>query len=140
MSFYLEMSVRDYELDMQGIVNNSVYQNYLEHARHEYLYENGIDFADFTSRGIILVVKKITMDFKSSLKSKDDFKVVVETYKEGNLKIVFKQTIVKKNDNEIALSAFVTGVCLINNKLVKPESIPEVASFLDKENSLLNSN
>jgi acyl-CoA thioester hydrolase len=140
MSFYLEMSVRDYELDMQGIVNNSVYQNYLEHARHEYLYENGIDFADFTSRGIILVVKKITMDFKSSLKSKDDFKVVVETYKEGNLKIVFKQTIVRKSDDKIALSAFVTGVCLINNKLVKPESIPEVASFLDKENSLLNSN
>ena len=140
MSFYLEMSVRDYELDMQGIVNNSVYQNYLEHARHEYLYENGIDFADFTSRGIILVVKKITMDFKSSLKSKDDFKVVVETYKEGNLKIVFKQTIIRKRDDKIALLAFVTGVCLINNKLVKPESIPEVASFLDKENSLLNSN
>jgi acyl-CoA thioester hydrolase len=29
-AFASEMSVRDYECDMQGIVNNSVYQNYLE--------------------------------------------------------------------------------------------------------------
>ena len=130
MSFFIEMSVRDYELDLQGIVNNAVYQNYLEHARHEYLYSKGIDFADLTARGIILVVKKITMDFKSSLKSKDDFKVLVETQKEGHLKIIFKQTIIRKSDNKIALIANVTGVCLVNNKLVKPESIDEIGVFL----------
>lgn len=31
--FSIEMEARDYELDLQGIVNNSVYQNYIEHAR-----------------------------------------------------------------------------------------------------------
>ncbi|NLI24182.1 MAG: acyl-CoA thioesterase, partial [Bacteroidales bacterium] len=30
--FELEMEVRDYECDIQGIVNNAVYMNYLEHA------------------------------------------------------------------------------------------------------------
>jgi acyl-CoA thioester hydrolase len=130
-NFSIEMSVRDYELDMQGIVNNSVYQNYLEHARHEFLHHHGIDFADLTERGIILVVKSIAMDFKNSLKSKDKFKVQVETFKEGHLKLVFKQTIIRLSDNKVALSANVTGVCLVNNRLVKPETIPEINNFLD---------
>lgn len=129
--FSIEMSVRDYELDMQGIVNNSVYQNYLEHARHEFLHHHGIDFADLTERGVILVVKSIAMDFKNSLKSKDKFKVQVETYKDGHLKLVFKQTIIRLSDNKIALSANVTGVCLVNNRLVKPETISEINNFLD---------
>jgi acyl-CoA thioester hydrolase len=129
--FSVEFTVRDYELDMQGIVNNSVYQNYLEHARHEYLHFHGIDFADLTERGVILVVKSITMDFKKSLKSRDQFKVVVETYKDGHLKLVFKQTIINLSDNKIALSALVTGVCLVNGRLVKPETIDEINQFLE---------
>ena len=128
--FSIELSVRDYELDMQGIVNNSVYQNYLEHARHEFLHHHGIDFADLTERGVILVVKSISMDFKNSLKSKDKFKVVVETFKEGHLKLIFKQTIIRLSDNKVALTANVSGVCLINGRLVKPETIPEINSFL----------
>ncbi|NSW95739.1 MAG: acyl-CoA thioesterase, partial [Bacteroidales bacterium] len=36
-SFRLEFTVRDYECDLQGVVNNANYQHYLEHARHEYL-------------------------------------------------------------------------------------------------------
>lgn len=128
--FSVEFTVRDYELDMQGIVNNSVYQNYLEHARHEYLHHHGIDFADLTERGVILVVKSITMDFKNSLKSRDRFKVVVDTYKYGHLKLVFKQTIINLSNNKVALVANVTGVCLVNGRLVKPETIEEINAFL----------
>lgn len=128
--FSVEFTVRDYELDMQGIVNNSVYQNYLEHARHEYLHFHGIDFADLTERGVILVVKNISMDFKKSLKSRDQFKVIVETYKEGHLKLVFKQTIINLASGKVALSALVTGVCLVNGRLVKPETIEEINQFL----------
>ena len=51
MVYQLAMSVRDYECDMQGVVNNAVYQNYLEHARHEFLKTKGLDFAALTGAG-----------------------------------------------------------------------------------------
>ena len=41
----LEMKVRDYECDLQGIVNNANYQHYLEHTRHEFLTSVGVSFA-----------------------------------------------------------------------------------------------
>ena len=43
--FELTLDVRDYECDLQGVVNNAVYQNYLEHARHQYLQSLGLSFA-----------------------------------------------------------------------------------------------
>lgn len=43
--YELEMKVRDYECDLQGIVNNANYQHYLEHTRHEFLTSAGVSFA-----------------------------------------------------------------------------------------------
>ena len=48
--FSVEFSVRDYECDIQGVVNNANYQHYLEHARHEFLISKGISFSNFMKR------------------------------------------------------------------------------------------
>ena len=50
--FELEMKVRDYECDLQGIVNNANYQHYTEHTRHEFLRSEGVSFAELHERGI----------------------------------------------------------------------------------------
>ena len=67
--FEIQLKVRDYECDIQGIVNNAVYQSYLEHARHEYLQSKSISFKQLTEAGKILMVSRIEMDFKRPLTS-----------------------------------------------------------------------
>jgi acyl-CoA thioester hydrolase len=128
--YSIELDVRDYELDVQGIVNNSVYQNYLEHARHEFLHHHGIDFVDFAQNNIMLVVKTIEMNFKNSLVSRDKFKIEVFAEKEGNLKVVFHQDIIRLSDNKAILSAKVTGVAIKNGRPVAPDTIPQIEGFL----------
>ena len=128
--FSIELGVRDYELDVQGIVNNSVYQNYLEHARHEFLHHHGIDFVDFAQNNIMLVVKSIEMNFKNSLVSRDQFKIEISAEKEGNLKVIFHQDIIRLSDNKAILSAKVTGVAIKNGRPVAPDTIPQIEGFL----------
>ena len=128
--FSIELGVRDYELDVQGIVNNSVYQNYLEHARHEFLHHHGIDFVEFAQNNIMLVVKSIEMNFKNSLVSRDQFKIEIFAEKEGNLKVVFHQDIIRLSDNKPILSAKVTGVAIKNGRPVAPDTIPQIEGFL----------
>ncbi len=112
MAFRLEMKVRDYECDVQGIVNNSVYSNYLEHARHEFLHAHNIDFAALAAEKINLVVLRSEIDFKVALVPGDLFYVEVEPMRLSRLKFAFKQQIVRQRDNKLAIDALVTGVAL----------------------------
>ena len=43
--FCLDMEVRDYEIDYQGIVNNANYLHYLEHTRHEFCKMAGLNIS-----------------------------------------------------------------------------------------------
>jgi len=110
--FSVALEVRDYECDMQGIVNNAVYQNYLEWARHCYLRSRGLDFADLTKRGIIVVVIRSELDYLRSLNSGDNFTITVSTRKASRLKMVFDQNILLSPDNEPVVKASITATCI----------------------------
>ncbi|RPH33466.1 MAG: acyl-CoA thioesterase [Bacteroidales bacterium] len=122
--YELEFSVRDYECDLQGIVNNAVYLNYLEHTRHQFLLSKKIDFAKLHTEGIDLVVSRIEIDYKFSLSSDDNFVVKVNTYKEGLLRLVFEQDIYKLPENKHVVHAKVIGVGLCKGRPMKVEDIP----------------
>jgi len=122
--------VRDYECDMQGIVNNSVYQNYLEHARHSFIKSKGLDFADITKQGINLVLIKAEINYKRSLKSGDNFYIETRVVQSSKLKMDFHQTLFREPDKEIMLKAIMTVTS------TTPEGRPVVfkeASLLTKE-------
>ena len=72
-AFELPFKVRDYECDLEGIVNNANYQHYMEHTRHEFLLAAGISFADMYQAGITPVVARIQIAYKTPLRSRDEF-------------------------------------------------------------------
>jgi acyl-CoA thioester hydrolase len=100
-----QFEVRDYECDMQGIVNNAVYQNYLEHARHQFLKEKGLDFAEITKHGIHLVLIKAELEYKRSLQSGDTFYIQTRVERESKLKLAFHQHLFRAQDDQLMLNA-----------------------------------
>lgn len=124
--YELEMQVRDYECDIQGIVNNAVYQNYLEHCRHEFLNEVGLNFAQLHNDGIDAVVIRVEMDYKQSLRPGDKFVVTLGMHKEGRLRFVFDQNIIRQSDGKVAIQAKVTGVLTKNGRPIAPTLFDEV--------------
>ena len=114
--YELEMKVRDYECDLQGIVNNANYQHYLEHTRHEFLTSVGISFAALHEQGVDPVVARINMAFKTPLKSGDEFVSKLYMKKEG-IKYVFYQDIFRKSDNKVVVKSTVETVCVVNGRL-----------------------
>ena len=126
--YKLEMRVRDYECDMQGIVNNAVYQNYLEHTRHEFLKSIGIDFADYARKNINLVVVRIEIDYKFPLQSGDDFWVGLNCAKESRIKFAFFQDIYRSADNKPVIRAKIIATGL--NEKGRPSLPPELVEAL----------
>ena len=114
--YELDFKVRDYECDLQGIVNNSVYQNYLEHTRHEFLLDRNVSFSDLHLQGIDAVVARIEIAFKTPLRSRDEFVCKLNVKKDG-IKYIFNQAIYRKPDNKLCVSAKVTTVVLVDGKL-----------------------
>lgn len=122
-SFSLELSVRDYECDLQGIVNNAIYQHYLEHARHEFLISRGVSFAALHKEGLDLIVTRVEIDYRYPLKSRDRFVVRLNLRREGNLRFIFEQDIFRMPDEKLIINAKVTGIATRNGRPVSPEKI-----------------
>ena len=114
--YSLRMKVRDYECDLQGIVNNANYQHYTEHTRHEFLLSEGISFAELHKQGIDAVVARITMAFKTPLRSGDEFLSCLNVTKNGP-KYVFHQDIYRLPDHRLSLRATIESVCVIDGQL-----------------------
>lgn len=125
------MKVRDYECDLQGIVNNANYQHYTEHCRHEFLLEKGISFSELHDKGIDAVVARITIDYKVPLRSRDEFVCRLRLERDG-IKYVFFQDIYRLSDEKLCARARVDTVCVLNGQLMR--TCPELdAQLFDEE-------
>ena len=109
--FTLEIAVRDYELDSEGIVNNAIYLHYLEHTRHAFVKQEGIPFGSLTRDGLVPVVRRMEIDYKAPLTSGDVMLSRLRLERKG-ARFIFHQDIFKKESGEQVVGAAVTIVCM----------------------------
>ena len=104
--FTTRMQVRDYECDIEGIVNNANYLHYAEHTRHLFLKQCGLSFA----------------------RCDDEFISCINLKKEG-LRYVFYQDIYRAADNKLCFKGVIDLVCLVDGKLAHSEDYDRAFGF-----------
>ncbi|MCX5345267.1 acyl-CoA thioesterase [Streptomyces atratus] len=107
MTFSVDVTVRGYELDTQGHLNQAVYLQYAEHARWELLRAAGLSQEKLLASGVGPVALETTVKFLRELHGGDRVRVTCQfVYGEGKTFEVAQKIL--KEDGTVA--AQVTGV------------------------------
>ena len=114
--YTLTIRVRDYETDSQGIVNNANYLHYLEITRHDFCEQAGTSFRDMQQQGLDPVVRKIEIEYLSSLTLGDSMVSCLRMRRAG-ARFIFTQDIYHAVTHTPVVRATVTVVCLENGHL-----------------------
>ncbi len=120
--YSMEIPVRDYELDSEGIVNNAIYLHYLEMTRHEFCRWAGYSFKAMSADGIVPVLSRVEIDYKTPLRSGDVMLSCLWVEAKG-VRFVFHQDIFNKLTGDVAVRAVVTVVSLEDGKLSRSEKL-----------------
>ena len=123
--FQLEDKVRDYECDLQGVVNNANYQHYMEHTRHEFLESLGENFGAMHEQVIDAFVSRVDIQYKHSLRSGDRYRSCLNLSKKGP-KLIFEQDIYRLSDGALATRGTVESVVVQNGRLTRGEYFDEL--------------
>ncbi len=127
--YRMPFEVRDYEVDLQGIVNNANYFHYFEHARNVFGRERGFDLSDLhDNQGIDPVVSSIEIKYRIPLRPRERFTVRVRAHREGRIRIVFEERLIKEDGSDSA-SAFVVVALLKGSRPIPVDD--SVASALE---------
>ena len=122
--FELPIKVRDYETDSQGIVNNANYLHYLEITRHDFCEQAGTSFRAMQQQGLDPVVRKIDIDYISSLTLGDTMISRLRMHREG-ARFIFRQDIFNALNEAPVVRATVTIVCLEDGRLSRGDTLAE---------------
>lgn len=122
--YELKIKVRDYEVDSQGIVNNANYLHYLEITRHDFCEYAGISFRTMQEGGIDPVVRKIGIEYLSSL-TLGETMISRLSMKRDGARFIFVQDIYNAATGAHVVHALVTIVCLQNGRLTRGDILAE---------------
>lgn len=122
--FNLPIRVRDYETDSQGIVNNANYLHYLEITRHDFCEQAGTSFRAMQEQGLDPVVRKIEIEYLTSLTMGDTMISCLRMSRKG-ARFIFEQDIYHAETGEPVVKALVTVVCLENGRMSRGDILAQ---------------
>ena len=123
-TYTLRLKTRDYECDVQGVVNNANYQHYLEVTRHEFIQSVGLSFQGWHDQGIDVMVSHISIDYRTSLRGGEEFISCLNLHRKG-VRYIFEQEIYRASDEKLCIRAQVDCVCVVNGVLTRGDEILE---------------
>jgi len=121
--FTTEIKVRDYEVDVQGIVNNARYLHYLEHTRHEFCDAIGYSFKDMHLHGCDPVLSRAEIDYLTPLTLGDTMISCLNIRRRGP-RYIFQQDIFRADGTPV-LKALITIVILHDGKLSRGNELQQ---------------
>ncbi|MEU5144449.1 MULTISPECIES: acyl-CoA thioesterase [unclassified Streptomyces] len=107
-AFSVPVTVRGYETDTQGHLNQSVYLNYAEHARWSMLQAAGIRQADLVARQVGPVALETTIRFRRELLAGDEVTVSC-AFEWGEGKTFRIRQLITKADGTVAAEVEAVG-------------------------------
>ena len=128
MVFSVPVTVRGYELDTQGHLNQAVYLQYSEHARWEMLRAAGIRQNDLIAGGIGPIVVEVNVKYLRELRGGDEVDVTCEfIWAEGKV-YQLKQQILKKDGTVCADIVVVGGILDLQARKLVPNPAERLAA------------
>lgn len=127
--FELEMTVRDCDLDVYGVVNNAVYAGYIEIARQEMLASLGVCTASIVRTDRAMALSELNVKYFAPLKRGAKFVVMVRVVQIKGVRMLMEHLIATLPDRKLVLEATATVVCL-NQEYRPTRMFPEMAKLL----------
>ena len=123
--------VRDYECDIQGVVNHANYLHYMEHARHQFLRIIGDSFSSKHGEGFDMFVTHAELDYHRSLRSDDTFVIGVTIGRKGPL-LVVDEDVIRESDGVVVCSGRVHVAGVQDGRLTRGEYFDTLMDYCDK--------
>ncbi|GGW74597.1 thioesterase [Streptomyces griseoloalbus] len=114
------MTVRGYETDVQGHLNQAVYLNYAEHARWSLLQKAGITQSGLISQGVGPVALETTIRYRRELLAGDEVDVSCAFTWGGGKTFGIEQTITTSDGTVAAEITAVGGLLDLEQRKLVP--------------------
>ncbi|MFF3394309.1 acyl-CoA thioesterase [Streptomyces sp. NPDC002669] len=136
MTFSVDVTVRGYELDTQGHLNQAVYLQYAEHARWELLRAAGLPQDKLLASGVGPVALETTVKFLRELRGGDRVRVTCRFVYGGGKTFTVAQQVVKEDGTVAAEVTGVAGMLDLAARRLIPDPAGHLASLAENPDLL----